>query len=398
MKQYKYIISIITIIILSCIFLSCETNLKDESAFYAVTFDSDGGTGVSPQEIEKGKCVLPPTDPIKENYVFKGWFYNNTQYDFSKPVSSNIVLKAKWKGIDIFYTVKHLQQNFENNNYTEIVNDREQIKGNFHEYTSATSKKYNGFTPKSFSQKLLDINTDIVIEIYYDRNHYNVTIDTNNGDEEINYTIKYGEKISVPEEPTKDPFDFKGWYIYYKSSDTYSDDVFDFDTTISSSTYLKALWTFDLSKEKNGNFIIKNDEFKGVHFINHNYFSNLSSSDIPIKIYIGVQEKNTYLRLLFKYYGSTWIFFTTSIIINDEGDKLTWSFKSYDKKTEVVSTSVQESIDVSLSEPNIAKLLDLLKGENVRLRLYGEQYYKEYSLNKDYTNALIEIINMYKDL
>ena len=396
MKLDKYIIKVITIIILLCLFSGCETNLKEEPVFYTVTFDTDGGTDISAQEIEKGKCALKPADPIKENYVFKGWIYNNNQYDFSKPVSSNITLKASWKGIDIFYTVKHFQQNLENDGYTEI--DRERLKGNFHEFTSAKSKNYIGFTQKAVSQKLLENNTDIVIEIYYDRNNYNVIIDPNNGNEEIKYTIKYGEKITVPEEPTKGSFDFKGWYIYYKSRGTYSDEVFDFDTTISSSTYLKALWNFDLSKDKIDNFIIKNDEFKGVHFIDHNYFSNLSSGNIPIKIYIGVQEKDTYLRLLFKYYGSTWIFFTTAIIINEEGDKLSWTFKSYDKNTEVVSTNVQESIDVSFSEPNITNLLDLFKGENVRLRLYGEQYYKEYSLNEDYINALIEIIQLYKDL
>ena len=72
--------------------------------------------------------------------------------------------------------------------------------------------------------------------------------------------------------------------------------------------------------------------------------------------------------------------------------------KSYDKNTEVLSTLVYESIDISFSELDSKKLLKLLGGKNVRLRLSGDQYYKEYSINDNYTNALIEIIKLYNDL
>ena len=40
---------------------------------YTLTFDSDGGSSVSPQTIDKGSMATLPEDPVKEGYEFTGW-------------------------------------------------------------------------------------------------------------------------------------------------------------------------------------------------------------------------------------------------------------------------------------------------------------------------------------
>ena len=47
-----------------------------------VKFDSDGGTTISNQVIEKGEESEEPSDPGKEGYILKGWILNYEVYDF----------------------------------------------------------------------------------------------------------------------------------------------------------------------------------------------------------------------------------------------------------------------------------------------------------------------------
>lgn len=65
--------------------------------FYKVVFDSDGGTKVEDQEVEAGGTAKKPTNPVKDGYTFEGWFVENSKFDFSKKISHNVNLKAKWK-------------------------------------------------------------------------------------------------------------------------------------------------------------------------------------------------------------------------------------------------------------------------------------------------------------
>ncbi len=60
-----------------------------------VTFLSDGqpyAVGV----VESGNFAVAPIDPVKDGYMFAGWYIGNTKYNFKLPVMQEIVLNAKW--------------------------------------------------------------------------------------------------------------------------------------------------------------------------------------------------------------------------------------------------------------------------------------------------------------
>lgn len=61
-----------------------------------VTFDSDGGSAVEAQTLDKGGTAAKPADPTKEGFDFAGWKLNDADYDFTAPVNSDITLKASW--------------------------------------------------------------------------------------------------------------------------------------------------------------------------------------------------------------------------------------------------------------------------------------------------------------
>ena len=62
-----------------------------------VEFDSNGGSTVDSAVVQEGEKVSEPDAPIKKYAEFLGWTTEDgNDYDFSKLVTKNMVLKAKW--------------------------------------------------------------------------------------------------------------------------------------------------------------------------------------------------------------------------------------------------------------------------------------------------------------
>ena len=71
------------------------------STVYTVTYDSQGGTSVSPQQVVSGGTVgTLPADPTRTGYTFGGWYTatsgGGTQFTGSTVVTGNITVYAKW--------------------------------------------------------------------------------------------------------------------------------------------------------------------------------------------------------------------------------------------------------------------------------------------------------------
>ena len=85
---------------------------------YTVTFDLNyTGSTPSTTKVNHGDAVAKPTDPERSGYTFIRWELNNTEYDFSSPVTSNITLKAVFEEIPTTATVTF------NLNYTGAPNN-----------------------------------------------------------------------------------------------------------------------------------------------------------------------------------------------------------------------------------------------------------------------------------
>lgn len=67
---------------------------------YTVTFDSNGGSNVESQIVEKGEKVTEPADPTKEGCVFLGWYTDESlteSADFENlTVMNDMILYALW--------------------------------------------------------------------------------------------------------------------------------------------------------------------------------------------------------------------------------------------------------------------------------------------------------------
>lgn len=64
---------------------------------FQVDFEPNGGTWIATQQVRINKQVKEPTEPIKEGYIFEGWYLNDSLYDFQTPVTQNLTLVAHWR-------------------------------------------------------------------------------------------------------------------------------------------------------------------------------------------------------------------------------------------------------------------------------------------------------------
>ena len=75
---------------------------------YTVTFESNGGSAVTPQMIGSGSIPGKPEDPAREGYTFGGWYSDpalTEEYTFTTAVTENITLYAKWYENLVFTSV-----------------------------------------------------------------------------------------------------------------------------------------------------------------------------------------------------------------------------------------------------------------------------------------------------
>lgn len=75
---------------------------------YLVRFNSNGGSGVTAQHVAPGGYAVKPESPTRPEYSFVGWYSDANltyEFDFSKKITSGMILYAKWKENPTIYQV-----------------------------------------------------------------------------------------------------------------------------------------------------------------------------------------------------------------------------------------------------------------------------------------------------
>ena len=193
---------------------TCSVTVK---AYKTVTF-KNGESVFTSDTVLKGNAVAKPaTDPVKDDFNFIEWRLNGVAYDFSQPVTEDIVLEAYFSANE--YTVT-----FVNNGGT--INE-----GNVATYvfgTGATLPTNVTRANYAFAGWYLDEDclTERVYSIgaedsgnktYYAKwtaNQYQITFDKNGGEcNTENKTVTYGQAYGELPEASKLGHDFSGWKL-----------------------------------------------------------------------------------------------------------------------------------------------------------------------------------------
>ena len=218
---------------------------------FTVTFDSDGGTSVEPQLVEKGSPIVAPENPTKEGYTFLGWYVGDEKWSFiGYVVTGNITLTAKW----------------EINTYTVTFDANggvggESITATYGSKISPISVTKEGYT---FLDWYLDgtkwdfeadtVKGNITLTAKWEINTYTVTFDANGGTNGKSITATHGSTVSSVS-TAKDGHTFLGWYLNGTKWDFEAD-------TVKENITLTAKWeintytiTFDANGGTNGKSI-----------------------------------------------------------------------------------------------------------------------------------------------
>lgn len=149
----------------------------------AVSFDLNGGEGTAPetQTVEKKKTATVVADPTRAHYDFDGWFTakeGGERYVWSKPVTENITLYARWKPQPLKYMVKYVDATTNKSLAADKVIESPALE--LHQAIKENALAITGYRPDA-SSKTLDLTYDNneIIFYYSDRTA------------KIPYTVRY---------------------------------------------------------------------------------------------------------------------------------------------------------------------------------------------------------------
>ena len=167
-----------------------------------VTFLSDG-EHTAPPQIRANAPADQPADPTKEGYTFIGWYNGESEWDFETPVTTGLILTAKWQVNQYTITFKP------ENGGQDIV-----IKQDYGTaITAPANPTKTGYTFAGWDKTIPTTMPaeNMAITARWQVNQYTITFKPENGGQDIVIKQDYGTAITAPANPTKTGYTFAGW-------------------------------------------------------------------------------------------------------------------------------------------------------------------------------------------
>ncbi|MDE5600890.1 MAG: InlB B-repeat-containing protein [Clostridia bacterium] len=129
-------------------------------ATLTVTFKSEGEED-NPVVVNRNDKASRPTNPKRDGYFFDGWYAGNDKYDFSKPVTEDVTVTAKWLTREqINETLSSaFQKNY--SNYTSVRKVEEYYEGETYSYTITYKRTDSTATFVQVQEDLANMETII---------------------------------------------------------------------------------------------------------------------------------------------------------------------------------------------------------------------------------------------
>ena len=189
-------------------------NLRDG---YVIVPVSNGGTYIPLINKKFEAAVTAPADPVKQGYVFAGWYKDEdlkTAYTFPKTMpDTDAYIYAKWTpATNTPYTVEHYQEQFRSGEY-ELF-ESEAFTGTTDSYVTPAVKNYTGFNAPAKQELKIKPDGSAVLRYYYSLQRHNVTFKYGEvaSGEDVAYELKYGADVYAPNF-SANGYEFVGWSV-----------------------------------------------------------------------------------------------------------------------------------------------------------------------------------------
>lgn len=231
---------------------------KDDSQkVWTLTFDSRGGSSVSPVEVIDGDVAVMPKDPTKSGVDFIGWFTDEKlvkPFDKTGPVTASQTLYARWSsdtGGPVEGTHNVL---FDSNGGSKVEgqNVRDGARAVKPKNPTKSGSTFAGWYSDKALTKRFDfgsfVTSDLILYAKWSTGKvHTVTFDVADGSGPAPLEVEDGQKIGAVSDPTRYGYKFTKWY-----SDKDLKTEFDLNTPITKDMTIYAGWVEDKGSSDGG--------------------------------------------------------------------------------------------------------------------------------------------------
>ena len=165
---------------------------------YTITFDSAGGSAVSPITKAFGASVSKPSNPTREGYVFARW---SPALPATMP-PRNMTVKAIWR-------VKSYTVTYDSAGGSAVASST-QLLGST---VKSPVPEREGYSFAGWSPALPATMpaSDLAVVAQWTTNFYTITFDSAGGSAVAPITRPFGSAVAAPPAPTREGYRFDGW-------------------------------------------------------------------------------------------------------------------------------------------------------------------------------------------
>ena len=206
---------------------------------YYVSFFTEHGAPPTSQNVKYNGTATDPGKLSEEGYTFIGWYTDetySTEFDFTKPITSNTTVYAKWTANDYyvsFFTEHGAPPTSQNVKYNGTADDPGKLSEEGYTfdgwYTDDTYTTEFDFT------KPIKSNTTVYAK--WTANDYEVSFVTEHGKAPTSQNVPYNGTATDPGKLTEEGYTFIGWYTDHTCTTE-----FKFSTPITGDTKVYAKW------------------------------------------------------------------------------------------------------------------------------------------------------------
>lgn len=209
---------------------------------HTVTFDYAHDGKTTSVKTDDGTPVGQPKDPAREGYEFTGWLLDGEPYDFNSPVTKDLTLTAGWKAVTpkpethtvTFDTGEGSPTPTQTVESGKTVTTPKDPTRQGYEFAGWTldGEPYDFGTP---------VTRDLTLKAMWEKTDEPATAShtirfTTGNSPDTTITVKDGQTVPRPKDPTRDGWKFTGWY----AAD--ADTPYDFTRPVITDLTLTARW------------------------------------------------------------------------------------------------------------------------------------------------------------
>ena len=228
--------------------------------YFTVTFETNGGSTVGPEQVRDGQTVAEPAEPTKDDHAFTAWYTDDgNRFNFNTPITDPLTLHDWVEKKEGHHLVRFITYDGSVFHYVHVLYDT--TANEPHPEPSRAGHDFTAWYTDDGSQ--FNFTAEIEAPIYlfagWQIRRFSVDFEMHDGTPAApQQTVDWNDTADPPQpEPTRENHDFSGWHTEEDASSPFS-----FNTPITAPLTLHAHWT----ARQSGYHLVRFVSYGGAEF------------------------------------------------------------------------------------------------------------------------------------